>query len=107
VAVLLENGEHVVIIPHRFLVQQDRRKTLDPQRRCREQRAFEALRDPVAHSSPRRPTRDAARFFVVGDFAVEKGLNLLGRLEAPQKSQLIPPETVVARSPPGILSHEL
>jgi hypothetical protein len=80
-AMLLENGEDVVVVADGLEIEQQGRKTQDTERRGTEESAFKAMGYVIAQHAARRTNGVAIRLLVVGDFSVEEALDTLGGLE--------------------------
>ena len=80
-AMLLENGEDVVVVADRFEIEEQGRKALDTESRGTEQSALETMGYVIAQYAARRTNGVAIRLLVVGDFSVEEALDSLGGFE--------------------------
>src|ERR1039458_5481873 len=82
-----EDGEHVIVVPHGFEVEQQRRLAHHGQSGGGEQGALHAVGGAVPEDAARRAAGGAGRFLVVPQ-VVEESLDFLGRLQAAEDRAL-------------------
>ncbi len=87
----------MVIITHRFKIQQPGLMAGHPQRRRRQQCTLKAVRHAIAQHPPRRPQRVTIRLEVVSNGVVEELLNPLRPPEPAQNAGFISGEGNHAR----------
>ena len=93
-AVLLEDGEHVVVVAHGFEIEEQGRMALDSESGRGQERAFKAVADPVAQDAAGRADGFAVGFLVVGDVDIEEALDFVGSLEGLEDAQFTGIEAV-------------
>src|SRR3954467_7483462 len=100
----LEQGNHVVVVPDRAHVEEQRRLAVHPKGAGRQHRALDAVRRPGAKDLAYRLAGVAAQLEVLLQI-VQKPLDFLRAVEAPEHGELARRETEVFPAGEALFRH--